>query len=128
MEEKQIIEGKVLDVIDNFKVAINKGERDGVYTGQKFLIYYLSEHDMIDEDTGENLGKIEYVIGKGKVVHLQDKIATIQSFEKNTLGKKTIKKSNNIFAITTEETIIEPEDEFVSFESCKKGFLVRSIS
>lgn len=128
MSEKKTIEGKVLKVIDDFKVAINKGSRDGVYVGQIFLIYYLSIDDMIDEDTGENLGKIEYVIGKGKVVHLQEKIATIKSIEKSSSSKKTITKNNNVFGLTTQETVIEPEEKLLSFENCEKGYLVRAIT
>lgn len=128
MTEKKIINGKVLKVIDEFKVAINKGARDGVYSGQIFLIYHLSADDMIDEDTGENLGKIEYVIGKGEVVHLQEKIATIKSIEKCGSTKKTIRKNNDVFGLTTQETVIEPEEELLIFENCKEGYLVRSMT
>lgn len=129
MTKDNIIEGKVLQVIDNYKVVINKGERDGVKNNQRFLIYYLGKEDIIDEDTGENLGKIEYVIGKGKVIHLQDTMATIESTEIITTltSKKTIKKINNVFGLPNEETIIEPEEQLVSFSNCKKGYLAKSI-
>ena len=78
---------------------------------------------------GENLGKIEYVIGKGKVIHLQDTMATIESTEIITTltSKKTIKKINNVFGLPNEETIIEPEEQLVSFSNCKKGYLAKSI-
>ena len=127
MTKDKLIEGKVLQVIDDYKVVINKGKRDGVSLYQKFLIYYLSDEDMIDEDTGENLGKIEYVIGKGRVIHLQDTMATVESVEVTTTSKKTIKKLNNVFGLANEETIIEPKEQLVGFNNCQKGFLIRSI-
>ncbi len=127
MTKNNIVEGKVLKVIDDYKVVINKGKRDGVSINQRFLIYYLSKEDMIDEDTGENLGKIEYVIGKGRVVHIQDTMATLESTETVTTSKKTIRKLNNVFGMANEETIIEPDEQLVSFENCKKGYLVKSI-
>lgn len=127
MTKDSLIEGKVLQIVDDYKVVINKGKRDGVRINQRFLIYYLSKEDMIDEDTGENLGKIEYVIGKGRVIHLQDTMATIESTETTTTSKKTIKKINNVFGLANEETIIEPEEQLVSFENCKKGYLAKSI-
>lgn len=128
MSENKIIEGKVLQVIDEYSVAINKGERDGVYSGQIFLIYHLSTNDMIDEDTGENLGKIEYVIGKGKVTHLQEKIATIKSIETSTSSRKTVRKSNNVFGIPTQETITEPDEVLLAFNDCKIGYLAKSMN
>lgn len=127
MTKDNIVEGKVLKVIDDYKVVINKGKRDGVCINQRFLIYYLSKEDMIDEDTGENLGKIEYVIGKGRVVHIQDTMATLESIETVITSKKTIRKLNNVFGMANEETIIEPNEQLVSFENCKKGYLVKSI-
>lgn len=127
MSKDNLIEGKVLEIINTYKVVINKGKRDGVSMNQKFLIYHLSKDDMIDEDTGENLGKIEYVVGKGRVIHLQDTMATIETIETTTTSRKTIKKTNNVFGLSNEETIIEPEEELIGFENCKKGFLVKSI-
>ena len=127
MAEKEIIEGKVLQIVDDYNVVINKGYRDNVYIGQTFLIYHLSTNDMIDEDTGENLGKIEFVVGKGKVVHLQEKMATIESIEKSITSRKTIKK-NRAFGMPLEETIIEPEETLLAFNGCKVGFLARSIT
>ena len=36
-------------------------------------------------------------------------------------------KINNVFGLENEETIIEPEEQLVSFENCKKGYLAKSI-
>ena len=122
------IEGKVLNVINDYKIVINKGKRDGVYLSQKFLVYYLSKDDIVDEDTGENLGKIEFVIGKAKVVHIQDTMATLESCEYVTVTKRTIKKSNGYLIVGNEETIVEPEEKQMKLECCKKGHLVRSLN
>ena len=42
MTKDKLIEGKVLQVIDDYKVVINKGKRDGVSLYQKFLIFYYN--------------------------------------------------------------------------------------
>ena len=68
------------------------------------------------------------MIGKGKVTHLQEKVATITSIEKSTSSRKTIKRSNNIFGIPTQEVITEPDEILLTFNDCKIGYLVKSIN
>ena len=70
---------RIVSVPDNYRVVINMGERDGIIIGQRFVIYTLSENDIIDPVTKENLGKLENFKGTGKVIHVQYKMATIES-------------------------------------------------
>ena len=71
---------KVVTVMNNdYKVVINAGGNQGIKTGQRFLIYSLSEHEIIDPDTNESLGYLEIVKGTGKVIHVQEKMCTIES-------------------------------------------------
>ncbi len=69
---------KVVVVIDDDRVAINRGMENGVKLGQRYLVYELGK-EVTDPDTGASLGKLEVVRGTGKVVHLQEKMATLKS-------------------------------------------------
>ena len=81
---------KIIQVLNDYEVVINKGEEDKISRGNKFLIYYLGE-EMHDPETGESLGNLEIVCGKAKVKHIQPKITTLISDE---YTGKTINKTN----------------------------------
>jgi hypothetical protein len=71
---------RVAAVLDGFQVVLNKGAKDGVRLGETFIIYAIGP-EMEDPVTGQNLGPIELVKGRGKVIHLQERMATIRSSE-----------------------------------------------
>lgn len=76
---------KVIYVIDDAPVpsrlVINRGSRHGVKVGDRFLVFGYGP-DLKDPDTGENLGRLEIVRGRGQVVHVQDDMATLKSLER----------------------------------------------
>ena len=72
-------DAKVIRILDEYTVVINKGADDGITLGMRFLIYEIDPVDLTDPDTKENLGKLEIVKGLGKIIHIQNKIATLQS-------------------------------------------------
>lgn len=117
---------KVVQIISPYKVVINAGADSELKEGQRFLVYALGE--MIkDPDSGEDLEQIEIVKGTGVLVHLQKKIATIES---NMEEKKpiTIKRRSTLGGMRhlfgdTEETEISRED--IPFEEPQVGDLVR---
>ncbi len=78
----------VAEVIDESTVVINRGSAHNIYEGQKFLIYRLSDKDIIDPETRENLGKLEIARGTGNVTHVQEKMATIHS-DRSRPGNRT---------------------------------------
>jgi len=71
---------KVAKVIDSYRVVINRGSRDNIKTGDRFLVFQIGE-EILDPDTKESLGNVEIIKGKGKVIHLQEKMATIETYE-----------------------------------------------
>lgn len=100
------------------KLVINRGERDGVKKGQRFLVYSLGE-EIIDPITEESLGVLEIVRGTGKVVHLQERIATIQS-DMNEPSERVIRKKGSSAFPTFgfgEEEIITPSSEKIPFNN-----------
>ena len=122
-------EAKVIKVIDDYEIVINKGSEAGVQYKQEFLIYYFGE-ELQDPDTQESLGKLEILCGKAKVKHIQPLMTTLVSNEyRYKVLKRTI-KNNSAFAVitggqTTEET--EPENEQLPFDDVKVGCLSKRI-
>ena len=79
---------KVVKVIDEYRVVINKGRVDGVEKGDSFLVYEMGE-ELFDPDTNESLGKIEIVKGRGKAKHVQERLATLESIESERVVKQS---------------------------------------
>jgi hypothetical protein len=75
---------RVAAVLDGYHVVLNRGARDGVKLGASFLIYSFGP-DVEDPVTGRNLGPIELVKGKGRVIHLQENLATLRSSEEKPI-------------------------------------------
>jgi hypothetical protein len=130
---------KIVHVIDPgytqgaLEVVINRGSRQGVKVGDGFLIFGTGPH-IADPDTGEDLGALELVRGRGKVVPVQEHLATIRSTERRrTRPAKRITRqpgwSTGIAGVSgsvvTEEEL-SPEEE-VPFEAVQLGDLAKPI-
>lgn len=110
-----------------FQVVINRGREHGVKDGEVYLVYGLGP-SIKDPSSGEDLGVLEEVRGRGKVVHVQDKMSTVRSIEKAAApAKKVIKKSMGgvqVFPSTyppiVEETEI-PQTAELPFEGVRVG-------
>ena len=77
------IEGKVAKIIDVYTVVINRGLEHGVEEDMRFVIYEPGE-EIKDPDTGDLLGKFEYVKAKVEVVNVQEKFSTAETYETQT--------------------------------------------
>jgi len=84
------IEGKVIKIIDDYKLVINKGSKDGVKNLHKFIILEKGE-ELFDPDTSESLGYLEIPKLKMKVIHVQEKISILESDEINITFEEKIK-------------------------------------
>jgi hypothetical protein len=71
---------QVARVVDEYKVVINRGADDGIKEGQRFLVYGIGD-EVLDPETNESLGRLELVRGRGEVVHVQPRMATIRCIE-----------------------------------------------
>lgn len=120
---------KVVSLIDKYKVVINAGSNQGVKIGQRYLLYTLSNEDITDPDTNESLGFLEIVKGTGKVIHVQEKMCTIESDNYKVLPK-TIKRKNARYSLFSEpyEEEIESEREQLPFDNPALGDLVKRVN
>jgi hypothetical protein len=84
---------RVARVLDGYRLVLNVGRVDGVRTHHNFLVFGIGP-DIIDPETGENLGALEVVRGRGKVEHLQERFCTVRSVEVRRVPglKKTIRR------------------------------------
>lgn len=119
---------------DECQLTLNVGKEDGVSMKDLFLVYSLSEHEIIDPDTKQSLGYLEFVKGTGQVIHLMERMCTIASTKyKRPTPTKTIRKErSSIFASsimqpTVEETVIEGEEEQLPFADVQMYDLAKRI-
>ena len=72
-------EGKIVKILDEYRVVINKGSRDGVAANTSFVIFSVSAEEINDPETGENLGQLELVKGYVNAIHIQDRVTICTS-------------------------------------------------
>lgn len=123
---------KVVAINTPYQVVINAGQDEGIGMNDKFLVYGIGE--MIkDPETGEELEQLEIPRGKGKVIHLQKKICTIESTgisETPTTIKRINRLSSAFSAIMslypdTEESEIRREK--LPFNEIQVGDFIRKL-
>jgi len=68
------------------EAVINQGSNAGIKVGDIFLVFGQGAV-VSDPATGEPLGALEVVRGRGKVVHVQERMATVRSIERNSAGQ-----------------------------------------
>lgn len=111
-----------------FEVVINRGARDGVQPGERFLVFGYGP-ELVDLDTGGNLGRLELVRGRAEVVHVQDQMATLRSLERRQTRprRRVFRPAGGIVAAAqlVEEEV--PPDETVGFEGVRVGDLAKPI-
>ena len=84
-------EGKIIKVTDDL-IYTNIGARNDVAAGEVFDVYRAGE-ELIDPDTGENLGSEKTKVGSIKIATIEDKFskATVETgdyFEKGLIVTK----------------------------------------
>lgn len=127
---------KVVHVVDPdaayapVEVVLNRGARDGVKLGDRFLVFGEGPN-IIDPDTGKDLGRLELVRGRGEVVHVQEHLATIRTIERRrTRPAKRITREAGGSLLNGPGRVVEeelaPEVE-TPFEAVRLGDLAKPI-
>ena len=118
---------RVVKVIDEYKLVINVGSADGISMDQRFLVYENDDEEIFDPDTKESLGFIELVKGTGKVIHVQEKMSTIESCVYTSSPVKTVHKNPlfGSYAGYTETT--ESNRQQVPFDCPKTGDFAKRV-
>lgn len=112
-------EGKVVRDLSLTELVINLGSEHQIHEGDRVLVYSLGE-EITDPSTGESLGRLEVVRGKGEVRHLQPKMSTIRSTE-----KRIVRRQNARFLAS--EPFVEELQEVAPFDGARVGDMVRVL-
>jgi len=109
------IEGKVIKIIDAYRLVINKGSEDGVKNNDRFIILEKGE-ELFDPDTNESLGFLEIPKLKMKIIHIQEKNSVLESDEINVSFEEKIKKirkepTKNFAALSVLEALYRYKEE-----------------
>lgn len=118
---------RVVEVVDSYRIVINRGNNDGIKKGQRFLVYSLGK-ELFDPESNESLGLLEIVRGTGSISHIQDRLSTISSDVRGRASKKVVRRNDptSLFFGKTEE-IIEEGGGIDPFEDASAGDFVKPI-
>ncbi|MBW4576647.1 MAG: hypothetical protein KME08_15335 [Aphanothece sp. CMT-3BRIN-NPC111] len=119
----EIFPAKVVKVIDDNKIVINRGAIHGIKNGKRLLVYSIGE-EIKDPNTEESLGYLEIVKGTGEVIHIQEKMSTIESDRRQSQSR--IIKKRGIYGFGEEE-IVEPQKNLLPFDNPEVGDMVKPI-
>ena len=105
---------------DNYSVALNIGKEDGVQLEEEFIIYTYSDSSLTDPETGEDLGKLEIVRGKGKVTNVQEKLCTVRSTETQFVKRHEL--TENPYSMIRKPQMVTYDDkEDLPFDNPEHG-------
>ncbi len=116
---------RVIKIISPYKLVLNGGENAGLQRNDRVVVFGLSTEVLTDPDTGEELEKLEILRGRGKVIHLQEKICTIETIETNKEGKRVIKSFGGFQSIMSPKEEIVYDDTLLPFDEPQIGDYVR---
>lgn len=117
---------KVVEIIDASRVAINRGSKDGIQNGQRFLVYSLGK-ELFDPETEESLGKLEIVRGVGVAAHVQERLTTIESEARGPRIRRVRRSEGLLLFSGRGEEVIEETGQRLPFDSPEVGDLVKPM-
>lgn len=117
----------VVKILDDTKVVINRGSKNGLRVGQRLVFFEFDTDDIIDPISKLNLGKLEIVKGTGKIIHVQENLATVESDKTSRQTKTIVKKPIQTFwQFVGEEEVIIP-GETLPFDNIKIGDFAKPV-
>jgi len=125
-EKKELFPATIAALIDEKRIVINRGSQHDIKIGQRFLVYTLSDEIIKDPETQEDLGRLEITKGTGKVIHVQDRMAIIESDQRSPSTRKIYRSPWQILYYSPDE-ITEFPGELLPFKDAKVGDKVKPI-
>jgi hypothetical protein len=84
--EHEPLRGAIALVLNNREVVVNRGLRDGVTSGMKFLILDPRTQNIRDPETGEQLGSIPKAKISVEVTEVEDRVSIARTFRRIPTG------------------------------------------
>ena len=127
MNDTESVSIKVAEKINEYKLVINRGSTSDIKMNQRFLVYTYGK-EVTDPDTGQSLGKLEIVRGTGRVLHLQELQATIESdMERHVRRLRRYPDAFSLFSKGLGGEEVTYETEKIPFESPEVGDMVKPV-
>ena len=130
------VEGKVVLIVDDRTIVINRGYRDGVRHGMRFAVVAPLD-EVTDPDTGESLGRWEGVKARLVAVHVQERLAVLAPEEQrkesslsdltHTLSAEMVRVSSALTGTQALEVDRSQMTGMPSLGPVRKGDVVRQI-
>lgn len=121
------IEGKVAAVLNERELVLNIGSEAGVDVGMRFKILYPGGIEIIDPDTDEPLGSVEWPKTEVKVVSVQPHMSVGRTFRTITVAAKGQRGLASFAALSMLGGDYEPEKEVVETLRSSDGFAAKEI-
>ena len=86
------MEAKIVKIVDEYRVAINKGSDDGINKDDMFIIFEKGE-ELFDPDNNQSLGFLEIPKLKMKVFNIQNKMTLLESAETTIETDRKVKRT-----------------------------------
>lgn len=123
---KENVVYKVSGVVSESVIVINAGKNKGIKDGNRFIIY-RNGNNIVDPDTGEDLGVLEIVVGNGIVKHVQDKICTVHGYKRVLKKHRTAPFWSAVEVALQRGTTEEIEEVEVPFHRAQVGDLAKLV-
>ena len=82
MDDQSKITGKVARVLSARELVINRGSRDGVVNGMRFVVLDPKGIDIKDPDTGQVIGSVAHPKARVQVVEVHERVAVAKTYER----------------------------------------------
>jgi hypothetical protein len=86
MDGRGKITGKVARVLSSRELVINRGYRDGVVEGMRFIVLDPKGIDIKDPDTGQVIGSVAHPKARVQVVEVHERLAVAKTYERKESG------------------------------------------
>lgn len=123
-----LLTGRVLKILDPYRVVVDIGYNKGIKNNMKFIIYELGE-EIIDPDTRRVIDRLEIIKHCIKVIQIQEKFSVMKSDEYEPDFFKTFTSGDyqsKIIPLSTEEKPAKSSEK--EYKKIKVGDLVRQIA
>ena len=81
-----VIRGKVAKILNSRELVMNVGNTDGVKVGMVFRVLDIEEDDIVDPDSGVNLGSLERTKVKVKIDLVKKRMSIAKTYQKKTVN------------------------------------------
>lgn len=113
------------------EIVVNLGSADGISMRDTFLVYVIG-NEIKDPDTGESLGQLEIVRGRGKAKHIQTSMTTVTALtrRKHVIRREPGRSGGLVSSLgypVLPTEIVEETEEEIPFEDVAEGDLVRVL-